>query len=394
MEIEDSVLRDQIVLARSKLWTPELDRLLRRWKRQIDSRRKAHYEIAGNLAQRHYLIGIPASIINTVTTTGIFATFQTDSSTSTGSGLSNFDVSVCQYICNITNNTLYPPTNSTSPNTTNTGYEQWIRLGMGVLAIFGLTLTGVLTFMNYQTIAEAHKTAGDNYDSLYGNIESLMVIPPLVRGDPVTTLQGIRHEYDDIVKKCPNLPEKYQIDLSFVTIDTNERKPGMAVPILPKLNPEDVQPQRDEKSVRLGTELLSNIVNSSSPLPTSRTTRRDHSRDLSVILNQKNNFDSDDDQEICLGFDLDELAAMNNTQSALAMASLAKKQDRHIQSSLVKALEFEMQRLNETPNVSTVPDGESLPNTPNVTPLSTSHVSASMNKSNEIRNSTDTIVNI
>jgi hypothetical protein len=387
--VEDAQLRDQLVLARSKLWTPELDRLLRRWKRQIDSRRKAHYEIARNLSQRHYLIGIPASIINTVTTTGIFATFQTTSSSQpTDNSLSQFDISVCQYICNVTNMPLYNQPNTTSaPPSSPPGYEQWVRLGMGILAIFGLTLTGVLTFMNYQSDAEAHKTAGDSYDSLYGNIESLMVIPPLVRGDPVNTLQGIRHEYDDIVKKCPNLPEKYQVDLSYVTIDSVPQKVNSNnVPLLPKLRPDDVQPQRDEKSVRLGTEILSNIVNSQTPLPTSRTFRGDPQKDLSSLIQEKNNFDSDDDQEVCLGFDLNQMAAMNNTKSALAMASLAQKQDRQIQSSLFKALEFEMQRLNDSNNI-VVGDGgnESVPNTP---------LSVSMNKSAEIPKPTDTIVNL
>ena len=107
---------------------------------------------------------------------------------------------------------------------------------------------------------------------------------------------------------------------------------------------------------------------------------------MSSLIQEKNNFDSDDDQEVCLGFDLNQMAAMNNTKSALAMASLAQKQDRQIQSSLFKALEFEMQRLNDSNNI-VINDGgnESVPNTPLI---------VSMNKSAEIPKPTDTIVNL
>lgn len=341
--VSDAQLRDQIILARSKLWTPELDKLLRKWKRQIDTRRKAHYEIARVLQRRHYMIGLPATVITTITTTGIFATFQSPISSSTpATNAPTF---------NVTTNTTTPVSVSSSQ----IGYDQWVRLGIGILAVGGLTLTGILTFMNYQADAETHKTAADSYDSLYGTIESLLVIPGIVRGDPVTVLQNIRTQYDEIVKKCPNLPKEHQSELSYTTVD-QVVKPGNLVSrlSLPRLNPEEIIQPRDEKSARIGADILSNIVNDTqSPLPTARTARGtvgSVANDLSSILNRKNNFDSDDEQEICLGFDLDQMAAMNNTSSALAMAKLAASREKQVQDSLYKALEFEMKRLNEVAN--------------------------------------------
>ena len=348
VNVSDAQLRDQIILARSKLWTPELDKLLRKWKRQIDTRRKAHYEIARVLQRRHYMIGIPATIMTTITTTGIFATFQSPASLSSNAPTTNVTTNV-----------------TTSAPASQIGYEQWVRLGIGILAVAGLTLTGILTFMNYQADAETHKTAADSYDSLYGTIESLLVIPGIVRGDPVTVLQNIRTQYDEIVKKCPNLPKEYQSELSYTTVDQINKPTGLISKLsLPKLNPDEILQPRDEKSARIGADILSNIVNDTqSPLPTARTARTmgSVSKDLNSILNNKNNFDSDDEQEICLGFDLDQMAAMNNTSSALAMAKLAASREKQVQESLYKALEFEMKRLNEVTNPQPLNETQDIP---------------------------------
>ena len=259
------------VLARSKLWTPELDKLLRRWNRQIEIRRRGHYDMARKWTKRHFMLGVPATVLSTLIATGTLSTFRN---------------------C------------SDSPDT-KCEFDEWIRLGIGLLGVASVTLTATQTFMNYQEAAESHKSAADNYESLHGVIESILIVPTLVRGDPVSTLHSIRSKYDDTVRKSPNLPQEYQSELSFTTVDLTS-------------------PTGDDRPTVVCTPC----------------------HDLSELLNIENDFESNDDQEVCLGFDLDQMVTDHSTPTALVVANIAAQKHQELQTSLVKALEFEMERLS------------------------------------------------
>lgn len=267
------------VLERSRLWTPEIDKLLRRWRKQVEIRRRGHYDIARKWNNRHYRLGVPAAILSAVVTTGTLSTFR---------NCSDSEGSKCDA-------------------------DQWIRLLIGVFGIINTTMTATQTFMNYHEGAESHKSAADDYESLYGIIESLFSIPVGVRGDPVTALHGIRSKYDETVKKSPNLPQEYQVELSFTTVDSYRTASN-------RLSP---QPERAQ---------LQPVDVDTSTSPSSES--------IEARIKQENDFDSEDDQEVCLGFDLDQMIAMNNTPAAIAVVRMAALRDQQVHTSAANAIQF------------------------------------------------------
>jgi len=347
-ENEPLSLEDKLALARSKLWTPELDKLLRRWKRQIDSRRKGHIKISQQYDKKHYLLGVPATVLTTITTTGTLTTFQDCSSTS---------------------------------NTTSTSFwctsAEWIRLAIGIIGIIAVVLTGILTFMNFQKAAQDHKKAADEYESLVGTIDSILSIPRVLRGDPVDRLKLIRDQYDAVLKEAPTLAEKYKTELGFEVVGT--KRPNEVINMSNTIvDPNNVKiDDRDDEMIKKDKSVLKEImkdmlnkkdsspekieeVKTPSPL---KVTINEKDREFyseenfssgeeiekrNNEIEQRNNFDSEDEsQEVCIGFDIDKMAQMGQNTTLIAMASLQAQRDRQIQESLNQALKFEMSRMSD-----------------------------------------------
>ena len=342
VQIQGLTPQEQFVIARSKLWTSELDKLLRRWKRQVEVRRRGHYNIARKWNRFHYILGVPVTVVSTLTSTGTLATFRN---------------------C----------TDCDDLNSTRCQADQWIRLVIGITGLVGVILVSVMTFINYQEAANDHKGAADNYESLYGTIESLLIVHPSVRGDPVSTLQNIRSQYNDTVRKSPNLPSEYQVGLSFRSFDD---QPQLRRNVQ-TLNPDDVGfVCREDDQARRGANILRSVIEmegSSTGASTPDCYPVDHhakerivennnssgeeeclittdSECLEAALRAENDFDSEDeDREVCICFDIDRAAALNTpTATALAVANIDTRRDRQVQNSLLRALEFEMQRLDGT----------------------------------------------
>jgi len=170
------------------LWTPELDSLLERWKLQIAAKKRSHLRLSITYTRRHYYFGIPATVLGTMTTTGILSTFRN-----------------CDH---------YEPNNEPSAKCE---ADEAVRLCTGIIGVVSTGLSAVQTFMNYQTRGEQHKAACDAYESLHRTIDSLLQVPVAVRGDPVAMLRSIRSQYDDIGKTYPPILEDDAPDLLFRT---------------------------------------------------------------------------------------------------------------------------------------------------------------------------------
>jgi len=177
--------QNKLLSARNKLWTPELDRLLRNWKRQIGKREGGHNNLARKYNRRHYIFGLPAILLAAILSSGILSTFQNCDDCNGNQGTVE-----CEII-------------------------QYLRLVFGLLGIVNTALVGFQTFMNYQEEAEKHKSAADDYGSLFRLLDSMILMPGPIRGDPITSLQNIRSRYDDLVRRSPSLPKKYNVDLSY-----------------------------------------------------------------------------------------------------------------------------------------------------------------------------------
>jgi hypothetical protein len=337
-------VEDQLILARSKLWTPELDKLLRRWKRQVDARRRGHTEMSQTYGKRHYLFGVPAIIITTLTSTGTLTTSQG-----------------CQSDGNI---------NTTSVKCK---IDQWVLLCIGIVGLIGVGLTAIMTFMDYNKSAETNKKAADNYEALYGSIESLLILPGSIRGDPVITLKSIRDTYDNIVKESPTLSKKYQVDLSFEVVQSG--KVADNVNIFSNFN----TPRKNLDNSNRNINILKNVVDASlcehrpegeEKFPSEEDSSKniksedniqsviykskeelstDSIRKLENIIKNQNDFNSsDEEKEVHIAFDIDSMAALSNTPTALTMAKLSASRDQQIKMSLNRALQAEMERIEPT----------------------------------------------
>jgi len=313
--MDEPTLQDQIILARSKLWTPELDKLLRKWKRQVELRRRGHSSIERKWSKRHYIFGVPATVLTAITSTGILATFRN---------------------CN----------DCDDPDQSRCEADQYIRLAIGIVGIFEIALTGIMTFMNYQESANAHKEAADNYESLYGNIDSLLIIPPSVRGDPITTLHDIRQKYDDNVRKSPNLPGKYQEykELSYSVL--NKDHSNNFIQTIPKPNMKEININNNKGGYR--TDILKSVISDLSTNEeddnTSSTNKIERhvltskkSKDSSdneyfdALLEEHNNFNSDDeDKEVCLAYDIDRMISMTDNHSPIVAAIKGRRLSRAV----------------------------------------------------------------
>lgn len=204
-------------------WTPDLNTLLRKWKNQIGKRQKGHITLSRSYNKKHYIIGIPALLTSALIATGILSTFRNCDPSSQGSG----------------------------------GCE-WIRLTLGVVGYCSTALSTFQTFTNYQSQSEQHKIAADYFESLYGEIDTLLRTPVDIRGDSIVTLQHIRSRYDDILKRTPSLPKEYDIDLTCNIVDSLSRcspSLGGATPQYPTPNLfESIDKNNVENNVNIGRD--------------------------------------------------------------------------------------------------------------------------------------------
>lgn len=299
----DQTTQDNYILTRSKLWTPDLDKLLRKWKKQVGKKERGHRDLARKYSRRHYMFGLPAVVLSTLITAGAFATFQECGE------CDDKQSSQCQA-------------------------EVWVRLVVGILGIISIGLTSSVTFLNYQQTAEDHKSAADMFGERFREIDSMLQIPGPLRGDPITTLQSIRSQYDNDVRNAPVLPKKYELELTYDVIAPTPPTPGQVNVVI------------DREQKRRDTIALEKLLEDGEVKKKSEESS-DESVTITIeeALKEKNEHDTDDDQEVCIAFDLDAVPNYTQMTTALAVAQLAAKKREEEQLSLQKALAFELQRM-------------------------------------------------
>lgn len=184
----DKLTQTQIILARSQLWTKDLDKLLRKWKRQIVKREQGHKKISKRYERRHKYFGFPAVTLGSIGSVGMLVVFQDQDCEDGG------------------------------------GFYEWLRLAFSLIAAVGTILTVVLTFANPSDKSEEHKTASDGFGALYRELDQLLLLPGAIRGDPVGTLQNFRSRYDERVRLSPHLPRAFDVELTYNVLDLKTEK--------------------------------------------------------------------------------------------------------------------------------------------------------------------------
>ena len=298
-----------------RLWTPPLEKLLRKWNRQIIKRSRAHLEVSRVFNRRNYQLGIPTVILSAVTATGGIATFE------------NCDPN--------------------DPNSKCVAFE-WLRLAFGVLAIFSGILASLHTFLNYQKRAEKHKTAANKYEAMYREIDTLILAPPSMRGDPVIKLQTIKTQYDNIVERFPSLPKTYDIELTY-QVDNGGVQP-------PSLGIEDSLSDRAGLSNSTVKELMKAMNTERHTAATEEQTSRTVRVPGWSPHRAASIFDDSDGEDVVIPFDLECERGIDTTIAALAAVKLVGQERSIVDESLSKALEFEMERLNRSDEKKPTPE--------------------------------------
>jgi hypothetical protein len=300
----DQATQDNYVLVRARLWTPDLDKLLRKWKKQVGKKERGHRDLARKYTRRHYMFGLPAVILATLITSGAFATFQ--------------ECGDCD-----------------DRESARCKTEVWVRLAIGILGIISIGLTSSVTFLNYQQVAEDHKSAADMFGESFREIDSMLQIPGPLRGDPISMLQSIRSQYDNNVRNAPVLPKKYDLELTYDVIAPKPPSPGQVNIVI------------DPEQKRKDTFVLEKLLTDGEDGKKESLDESDESITITIeeVLKERNEHDTDDDQDVCIAFDLDAIPNYTQLTTGLAVAKLTAKKREQEQLSLQKALAFEIQRM-------------------------------------------------
>jgi len=186
--INDEVLQyAAFISSRKKYWTADLDRLLRKWQRQLSLRQHGHKEGEAKYKVIYLSLGIPAIILAAIISAAIFGTFQDCS---------------CEEECN----------------------SEWVRVASGIVALLSAILTAVSSFVDAGGIREKHKSSADSYGELSHKIETVLRTPIILRGDPLAVIEETRTSFDSTVKDSPYIPPIYETTLPTHNSPMPERK--------------------------------------------------------------------------------------------------------------------------------------------------------------------------
>jgi len=298
----EELYQAKLIVARNRFWTPELEKLFRRWRRQISKRQQGHLAQEDSYSNYHYLLGIPATVLAAIGGVGALTTFRN---------------------CDTTDG---------CPE------DQWIRLAAALLMIVSAVLSALFMFLNFNTTSEQHREASRCYEELLRRIDSTIRLPIGMREDPIACLQDIRNKFDDTAKNSPSIPEIYSASLEYHTIDDDNGRERLksSAPQAKPPSPDTITDPVIAASPRVAVDtshlaklLLDNIEVQKQEEDTARKSVR-------AAVEQANDYDTDEEnKEVTLDFDLE----------AARPEDIESRKRKGAQVSLAKALQFELGRL-------------------------------------------------
>lgn len=293
----EEIYQAKLTVACQKFWTPDIEKLLRRWRRQINLLHREHKLLEYKYNKRYYIIGVPASIASTVVASGILTTFKN---------------------CNECTAGCIPAATSPCAN------DEWVRFAMGIIGIIAIILTCLSVFLNYGKASSDEKGTADDLGILARELDAMLETPISARGDPISFLQGIRTKFDDITKKSPI---SSTISLEYRTI--KEEKKKMSVAGGPP-SPDQVYIGGKRRKIPDASSLAKILVDKIEAEGKAKASVRRK-------VNEENDYDTDEEgKEVAITFDFEELRPED---------LLENERKNTVQASLARALEFELTRM-------------------------------------------------
>jgi len=280
----DIINQARVIAGRSKFWTSDIEKLLRRWRKQINSRHFEHKEAERKYTKFYYLLGVPTTILSTVVSSGILTTFQN---------------------CNICTSQCSPDASSLCSG------DVYIRLAMGILGVVAVVLTATSLFLNYGASSVDNKNASDAYGELVREIDSIVETPIISRGDPIVSLHQIRTKFDDIAKKSPSLTSKISLEYKTVKSDS---------PLVRAATQKTKMPDASSLAKILVDKIEAESENNIKTLKK---------------IAESNDYNTDEEREVAIALDIERVRPGDTMESTKRNA---------MEESLAKALEFELSR--------------------------------------------------
>lgn len=304
---EEVLYQAKLIVARTKFWTPAVEKLLRRWKRQIGQRYVGHKECEQYYKRWYLGIGIPMVILTAVVSAGILTTFKN---------------------CDSCGNSNNP--NNTIPGVDPCAQDVSIRIAMGVLAGLSAALSAIFIFLDFGGQNKEHKDAASDCGSLEREVDELINTEIVQRGDPSASLQKIRNKFDQIVKNSPSVPETYSCNLDYISYEKGHHynhskvvQPPSSALDLNKLK----RKGKNVPDVSVLTDILIADVKKA----------KEEKKQMKEDIEKANEYDTDEDKEVTIPFDLDSIRPGD---------LLEDHGKRAVRESLERALMFEMTRFD------------------------------------------------
>lgn len=297
---EDAEVQYQakLIVARKKFWTKDTEKLLRKWKTQIRQRYMGHKLSEKKYGNIFYGIGLPMTVMAAISGSGVLATFQNCNSVLNA--------------CSEVNSTFI---------TGDCSKDEYIRLVMGLVGIISGALAALFLFIDAGGARKDHKDSASDCDALSRDIEEILIQPIVQRGDPIAQLQRIRNKFDIIVQNSPSIPQEYQKNLEYTSIE----KQGHFEPPKSDIDLGSIKRYRGKiPDASVLAEILARQVYKTKQNVATTTDE----------IERYNDHDTDDEKDVAIPFDPESFRPEDVPVDP-------------IKESLQKALQFELARLWE-----------------------------------------------
>ncbi len=225
----------------------EVNKLLRTWKRQINKNEKLHRIRALRFRKIYYILGLPATILSALTTTGAIASIPSSS-------------------------------------------IMWLSISESIIGIIVTILVGTQTYLQLLTKFNDNKLASDRYQTLLRTIE--MVLTTKNEGNPGNILNNIRGVFDDIVSTSPILPVQSK-ELNYSLFDRKNRTRSSR-----NLTCEESSVNEDDSSKDTDSEGSYILKERCEALEVLKPATIEE-------LKNENDHDTDEEKDVCIDIDLD-----------------------------------------------------------------------------------------
>ena len=156
--------------------------LLDKWHKGIRIEQIAHLRAAAHFGRLHRRLGVPVTVFSIIVGTSVFGSLN------------------------------------------ETGLE-WLLIIAGVLSVLAAVLSGLQTFLSYESLAMEHQAAGTEYGKLRHFVEEMRVVIK-DEAELEKKLPEVREAWDRLLAESPALPQRF-VDMAMEMVKRKGDRGGV-----------------------------------------------------------------------------------------------------------------------------------------------------------------------